>query len=84
MDYGRYRVKKELGRGMNVVYLAYDPQMDSQVALKVLSKESVVDENILNRFIKEAQVTRLVAHPNISQFMMWAVPTERFISLWNW
>ena len=65
MDYGRYRVKKELGRGMNVVYLAYDPQMDSQVALKVLSKESVVDENILNRFIKEAQVTRLVAHPNI-------------------
>lgn len=65
MDYGRYRVKKELGRGMNVVYLAYDPQMDSQVALKVLSKESVVEENLLNRFIKEAQVTRLVAHPNI-------------------
>ena len=65
MNYGRYSVKKELGRGMNVVYLAYDPQMDSQVALKVLRKDSVVDENIFQRFIKEAQVTRLVAHPNI-------------------
>jgi eukaryotic-like serine/threonine-protein kinase len=65
MNYGRYRIKKELGRGMNVVYLAYDPQMDSQVALKVLRKDSVVDENIFQRFIKEAQVTRLVAHPNI-------------------
>jgi serine/threonine protein kinase len=65
MNYGRYRIKKELGRGMNVVYLAYDPQMDSQVALKVLSKDSVVDESIFQRFIKEAQVTRLVAHPNI-------------------
>ena len=65
MNYGRYSVKKELGRGMNVVYLAYDPQMDSQVALKVLSKDSVVDEHIFQRFIKEAQVTRLVAHPNI-------------------
>ena len=65
MNYGRYSVKKELGRGMNVVYLAYDPQMDSQVALKVLRKDSVVDEHIFQRFIKEAQVTRLVSHPNI-------------------
>lgn len=47
-----------------MVYLAYDPQMDSQVALKVLRSDSVVDESIFQRFIKEAQVTRLVAHPN--------------------
>jgi len=38
MNYGRYSVKKELGRGMNVVYLAYDSQMDSQEATRLYMK----------------------------------------------
>ncbi|MGB0384125.1 MAG: hypothetical protein ACPGWR_04795 [Ardenticatenaceae bacterium] len=36
--YGRYVVRKELGGGgMGTVYLAHDPLMNREVALKVIS-----------------------------------------------
>lgn len=70
--YKRYRIIKEgeklieLGDGaMGVVYLAFDPQLDSQVALKVLKKKRAADEEIFQRFLNEPKVMRRVAHPNI-------------------
>jgi serine/threonine-protein kinase len=66
LKYGRYEIKKYLGGGtMGDVFVAHDPQFDSKVALKVLKKERVEDEEIRQRFLDEPKITRRVAHPNI-------------------
>jgi serine/threonine-protein kinase len=66
MEYGRYQVEKELGRGsMGVVYQAYDPQIDRRVALKVLRPDLVTSEGFAQRFLKEARAIGRLSHPNI-------------------
>ena len=50
---------------MGDVFVANDPKFDSKVALKVLKKERVKDEEIRQRFLDEPKITRRVAHPNI-------------------
>jgi eukaryotic-like serine/threonine-protein kinase len=64
--YGRYQIKRELGSGtMGVVYLAHDPQIDREIALKVLQPDKVVSEEFVQRFLKEACAIGRLAHPNI-------------------
>jgi len=66
MEYGRYQVEKELGRGsMGTVYQAYDPQIDRRVALKVLRPDLVTSEGFAQRFLKEARAIGRLSHPNI-------------------
>lgn len=67
---GRYEILEELGRGaMGVVYLARDPIIGRQVALKVLrlpmTAEAEEREQFRRRFIREAQSAGILAHPNI-------------------
>ena len=51
--FGRYQIKKELGRGgMGQVYLAYDPNLRRDVALKVAFGN---DPELKKRFSKESQ-----------------------------
>lgn len=65
-QYGRYQIIKELGSGtMGVVYLAHDPHIDRQIALKVLRDDKVVSEEFVQRFLKEARAIGRLAHPNI-------------------
>jgi serine/threonine protein kinase len=47
---------------MGVVYLAYDPPLDRLVAIKVLN---VDDDEIRQRFLREARFAARVQHPNI-------------------
>ncbi|MGD2029580.1 MAG: serine/threonine-protein kinase [Desulfobacterales bacterium] len=66
MKYGRYEIIKELGKGgMGLVYQAHDPQIDRQVALKVLRVDRVVNEEFVSRFFKEAKFIGRLSHPNI-------------------
>ena len=66
MQYGRYRIVKELGKGnMGVVYQAHDPQIDRAVALKVLRPDRVVSEAFVSRFLKEARAIGRLSHPHI-------------------
>jgi eukaryotic-like serine/threonine-protein kinase len=66
MQYGRYRIVKELGKGsMGVVYQAHDPQIDRSVALKVLRPDRVTSETFRHRFLKEARAVGRLSHPNI-------------------
>ena len=67
---GRYRVVKELGRGMmGVVYLAHDPDLGRDIALKVIqypggaTKED--QESYEERFFAEARSAARLNHPNI-------------------
>nr|WP_255216483.1 serine/threonine-protein kinase [Pseudenhygromyxa sp. WMMC2535] len=62
---GRYELRDELGRGgMGVVYAAHDPQLDREVALKVLppGRHSPRAQARLQR---EAQTLARLAHPNV-------------------
>ena len=66
MNYGRYEIQKELGKGaMGVVYQAHDPQIDRMVALKVLRQDRVTGEDFVRRFLQEAQAIGRLTHPNI-------------------
>jgi serine/threonine protein kinase len=61
-----YQVLSELGRGgMAIVYLAHDNKFDTNVAVKVLNKEFVHNENIRKRFLAEAKNMFKMSHPNI-------------------
>ena len=66
MNFGRYEIVKEVGRGaMGVVYQAHDPQIDRMVALKVLRPDRVTSEDLAKRFLKEAKAIGRLSHPNI-------------------
>jgi serine/threonine-protein kinase len=61
----RYTVKRLLGQGaMGKVYLARDPKIDRQVAIKVLTPGSN-DADIRERFRLEAKAIAALKHPNI-------------------
>ena len=67
MKYGRYEVVDEIGQGsMGVVYRAHDPQINRQIALKLLRQDRVTNEELVQRFLKEAQAMGGLAHPNIA------------------
>ena len=66
MKFQRYEVIKELGRGMmGIVYLAHDPKIGRNLALKVLRKERMENQSFVNRFLKEARAIGKLSHPNI-------------------
>ena len=67
---GRYIILRTLGRGaMGVVYLARDPQIERELALKTIrfdtgEKSFGVDE-AKARFLKEARISGRLQHPHI-------------------
>jgi eukaryotic-like serine/threonine-protein kinase len=64
---GRYQIQKMIGAGgMGEVYLAMDTMLNRTVALKFLPKELESRERVVKRFLREAQATARLAHPNIA------------------
>src|SRR5579859_6775688 len=65
---GKYIVKRELGRGgMGAVYLAEQPGLGREVAIKELVPSAAADPTALKRFLQEAQVMARFSHPNLVQ-----------------
>ncbi len=61
----RYHVKRKIGEGgMAKVYLAYDQDLNCDVALKILKKENI-DEKKIKSFKREARTLSLLDDPNI-------------------
>src|ERR671935_2020553 len=61
-----YRIERVLGRGgMSVVYLAHDPRLKRNVALKLLSPELAEDEAFRARLLRESQLAASLDHPNV-------------------
>ncbi|MEM8672030.1 MAG: serine/threonine-protein kinase [Planctomycetota bacterium] len=61
-----YRIVEEIGRGgMGVVYAAEQESLNRRVALKVVPKSWLRDQQAIERFHREAQVTAKLHHTNI-------------------
>jgi WD40 repeat protein/serine/threonine protein kinase len=63
---GRFDLQRELGRGgCGVVYLAHDPLLARDVALKVPHAEVAFSAPLRDRFQREARAASNLDHPNI-------------------
>jgi serine/threonine-protein kinase len=65
---GRYRILGKIGEGgMGAVYKAKHTGFDELRAIKVLNPELAGDAKFLERFKREAYITRKLRHPNAVQ-----------------
>lgn len=63
---GRFQIVREIGRGGHgVVFLAFDPNLDREVALKVPSIDVMVSDDLRDRFFRESRAAAALDHPNI-------------------
>ena len=66
---GRYVVNELIGEGgMGIIYTAYDPQLDREIALKLLRAHGVPgteDSSGQARLLREAQAMAQLSHPNV-------------------
>ncbi len=64
---GKYKIVDELGKGgMGIVYKAYDPVMDREVAIKVILEIAMEVPEIKARFYREARTAGKLNHENIT------------------
>ncbi|HXY69519.1 MAG TPA: serine/threonine-protein kinase [Gemmatimonadales bacterium] len=63
---GKYLITDLLGQGaMGVVYRALDPLLNRYVAVKVMSHGIATDQELRDRFLREARAAGSLQHPNI-------------------
>jgi predicted Ser/Thr protein kinase len=63
---GKYEVTDKLGEGaMGVVYRALDPILNRHVAIKLMSAGTASDDQLRERFLREARAAGSLQHPNI-------------------
>jgi tetratricopeptide (TPR) repeat protein len=68
MMVGPYRILRHLGAGgMGEVFLAHDPRLGREVAIKRLRPESGLDPERRARLLREARVAAALNHPSIVQ-----------------
>ena len=65
-EFAGYRIERRLGRGgMGVLYLALEPGLERQVALKLIAPEAAADEVFARRFAEESRIAASIEHPNV-------------------
>ena len=67
---GKYKITSILGKGaMGIVYRALDPDINREVAIKTIRFDLVSEEGdreeMMERFMREAQAAGKLTHPNI-------------------
>jgi serine/threonine protein kinase len=65
-NFGKYELLGQIGAGsMGIVYRARDMVLDRIVALKVMRPESQLNEEVAERFRREARAYAQLSHPSI-------------------
>jgi serine/threonine-protein kinase len=65
---GHFEIVSKLGAGgMGEVYLARDPRLERQLAIKILPADLADDAHRQARFATEAKAVSALSHPNIAQ-----------------
>jgi serine/threonine-protein kinase len=63
---GRFALRRELGRGgYGIVYLADDPLLGREVAVKIPRPEALISPDLRQRFLREGQAAAGLDHPNV-------------------
>lgn len=63
---GRFEIIRLLGQGgFAKVYLAHDPHLNRDVALKLLKTSLFFSDDVMSRFQREARAAAVLNHPNI-------------------
>ena len=67
---GSFVALKRIGQGgMGTVYIGKQVQFERTIAIKVLTKLHLTDEQVLARFEREAKSVARVVHPNVVQLI---------------
>jgi len=67
-QFGNFLLERQIGAGgMGAVFLARDMTLDRVVAVKVLRPELLTNERFMATFLREAEITGSLNHPNIVQ-----------------
>ena len=65
-EIGKYHIVELIGEGaMGVVYRATDSVLGRTVAIKVMSASIARQEDLRQRFLREAQAAGSLQHPNV-------------------
>lgn len=63
---GRFELRKQLGKGgCGIVFLAFDPKLEREVALKIPRPEMLLSADARRRLIREALAAAEFDHPNL-------------------
>jgi len=63
---GRFELRRQLGKGgCGIVFLAYDPKLEREVALKIPRPEMLLSQDARRRLIREALAAAEFDHPNL-------------------
>lgn len=63
---GRFEILRLIGQGgFGLVFLAHDPELGRDVALKIPRAQTVMTREMRERFLREGRSTASLSHPNI-------------------
>src|SRR5215216_1851710 len=63
---GRFELRRQLGKGgCGIVFLAYDPKLEREVALKLPRPEMLLSPDARRRLVREALAAAEFDHPNL-------------------
>ncbi|MCY2965604.1 MAG: serine/threonine-protein kinase [Planctomycetota bacterium] len=76
---GKYTIRERIGSGgMGHVYLGTDPESGEQVAVKVLTASLAREEGFVERFNREIDAMRTLAHPHVVKLYDYGVDGENY------
>lgn len=76
---GRFAIRQRLGEGaFGVVYRAYDPQTEREVAIKVAKPAALSTPQRVERFLREGKAAAQLRHPNIVPLLETGRDGDRF------